>query len=66
VKVIAEVSGKTINIKHIDGPIGVKARNFRVDRIGSIRWESKISLREGISQTYPWVKAQVEANRKSE
>jgi len=65
VNVIAEVSGKTINIQHIDGPVGVKARNFRVDRIGEIGWESKISLQEGISRTYPWVKAQVEANRKS-
>ena len=65
VKVIADVSGKTINIKHIDGPVGVKARNFCIDRIGSIGWKSKISLREGISQTYPWIKTQVEASRKS-
>lgn len=66
VKVIADMSGKAINIKHIDGPVGVKARNFCVDRIGSIGWKSKISLCEGISRTYPWVKIQVEANRKSD
>lgn len=63
VNVIAEVAGKTVHIEHIDGPVGVKARNFRADRIREIGWESKISLREGISRTYPWVKAQVEARR---
>ncbi len=63
-KTIADVSGKRINIKHIDGPVGVKARNFRVDRIASIGWTSKISLKQGIAQTYPWVKSQVEDSRK--
>jgi nucleoside-diphosphate-sugar epimerase len=66
VKVIADVSGKTVHIKHIEGPVGVKARNFRADRIRAIGWESKISLREGISRTYPWVKAQVEDRKKHE
>jgi nucleoside-diphosphate-sugar epimerase len=64
-KTIADVSGKRINMKHIDGPVGVKARNFRIDRIASIGWKSKISLKQGIAQTYPWVKSQVEASRKS-
>jgi len=66
VEVIADMSGKTVHIVHIDGPVGVKARNFRADRIGAIGWKSRISLREGIARTYPWVKAQVEASRKSE
>jgi hypothetical protein len=26
-------------------------------------WEAKTSLREGIAQTYPWIKAQVDAAR---
>lgn len=65
VHVIADVAGKKVNIKHIKGPMGVKARNFRNDRIRSIGWESKISLREGIARTYPWVRDQVEASRKS-
>jgi GDP-D-mannose 3',5'-epimerase len=66
VEVIADVSGKTVHTVHIDGPVGVKARNFRIGRIGAIGWISRIPLREGIARTYPWVKAQVEANRKSE
>ncbi len=63
VQTIAEVARKKINIKHIEGPVGVKARNFRNDLIKSIGWESSYSLRAGIAKTYPWVKAQVEANK---
>jgi len=66
VQTIAAVAGKTIYIKHIEGPVGVKARNFTADRIGAIGWNSNFSLKKGISQTYPWVKSQVEQSRKSE
>lgn len=64
VTTVAEIAGKKFNIKYIDGPVGVKARNFRIDRISSIAWKSQFSLKEGISRTYPWVKAQVEAGKK--
>jgi len=66
VMTVAEVAGKKINIKHVEGPVGVKARNFRVDRISAIGWKSKFSLKKGLSQTYPWVKEQVEAYKKGE
>jgi GDP-D-mannose 3',5'-epimerase len=65
VQVIADVAGKKVHTKHIKGPVGVKARNFRIDRIRSIGWESRISLKEGIAQTYAWINDQVEASRKS-
>ncbi len=61
---IASVAGKTIHLRHIEGPVGVAARNFRIDRISSIGWQSRFSLRDGIGRTYPWVKAQVEAQRR--
>jgi len=60
VKTIACVAGKDIKIKHVKGPVGVQARNFTIDRISSLGWSSKYSLREGIGRTYPWVKSQVE------
>jgi len=63
VQTIAEVAGKKINIKHIEGPVGVKARNFQNDLIKSIGWKSSFSLRNGIAETYPWVKAQVEGDK---
>jgi len=61
VAIIAEAAGKKINIEHIEGPVGVQARNFRNDRISSIGWKSEFPLKEGISRTYHWVNAQVEA-----
>ena len=61
---IEAIAGKTVTVKHIDGPVGVKARNFRADRIAAAGWRSRFSLRDGLSRTYPWVKAQVEAHRK--
>lgn len=60
---IAEIAGKKITFRHIPGPVGVKARNFRIDRICSIGWKSRISLREGLSRTYPWIRTQIEASR---
>jgi len=59
VEIVAKVAGKKINIKHIDGPVGVKARYFNADRIESIGWKSEVSLEEGISRTYPWIDKQV-------
>jgi nucleoside-diphosphate-sugar epimerase len=64
VATISAVSGKTIHMKHIKGPVGVKARNFTNARIRSTGWESKFSLRDGISRTYPWIEAQVRAAKK--
>ncbi len=60
-RAIVDISGKKIKFKHVDGPVGVKARNFTNDRISSLGWKSRFSLREGLSRTYPWIKAQVEA-----
>ncbi len=58
---IAEVAGKKITIHSVEGPVGVASRNFSIDRISSIGWAPKFTLRDGIAMTYPWVKQQVEA-----
>jgi nucleoside-diphosphate-sugar epimerase len=60
VDTVACVAGKTINVKHIDGPVGVQSRNFSNARIYSIGWKPKIYLKEGIQLTYPWIKEQVD------
>jgi len=54
------VSGKSIHVKHIDGPVGVQARNFSNERIHSLGWQATVSLKEGIGITYPWIEGQVE------
>jgi nucleoside-diphosphate-sugar epimerase len=63
VATVAEVSGKEINIKHIEGPVGVQSRNFSNDRIYSIGWRAKYELKNGLELTYPWIEAQVKAQR---
>jgi nucleoside-diphosphate-sugar epimerase len=64
IAVVAGVAGKTIKVKHITGPVGVLARNFTNERIRSLGWESKFSLRDGLARTYPWIEAQVRASSK--
>jgi len=59
VETVAEVSGKTIHIQHVEGPVGVQSRNFSNERIYSIGWKAKVYLKEGIEKTYPWVEQQV-------
>ena len=61
VATVAEVAGKKIRIRHVDGPVGVQSRNFSNARICSTGWQPKIFLKEGISLTYPWIEAQVQA-----
>jgi GDP-D-mannose 3',5'-epimerase len=71
VRTVIEVSGKRIKVKYVPGPVGVHARNpstgsgrrFSKARIRSLDWEAKVSLKEGIACTYPWIKAQVEKLR---
>jgi len=41
--------------------VGVQSRNFSNERIYSVGWRSRFSLKDGIARTYPWVQAQVEA-----
>ncbi len=60
-----ELAGKQISIKWIEGPVGVQSRNFSNERIYSIGWMAKVSLKEGISLTYPWIKEQVMNSKKS-
>ena len=59
VQTVAEVSGKEIHIKHVEGPVGVQSRNFSNERIYSLGWQAKFDLKAGIEKTYPWVAAQV-------
>lgn len=61
VDTVAEVAGKRIKIKYVEGPVGVESRNFSNARIYSIGWKSRFNLKDGIALTYPWVEQQVKA-----
>jgi GDP-D-mannose 3', 5'-epimerase len=64
VDVVAAVSKKRVNVRHIDGPVGVHSRNFSNARIESLGWQSQWPLRRGIEATYPWVAEQVRTARR--
>ena len=59
VGVVAEIAGKRIRIRHVDGPVGVQSRNFSHARMESLGWKPNHYLRDGIALTYPWVEDQV-------
>jgi GDP-D-mannose 3',5'-epimerase len=65
VETVAQVSGKQIQIRHVEGPVGVQSRNFSNARIYSLGWRARVFLEEGIAQTYPWIEAQVKAHASS-
>lgn len=59
VQTVIDVSGKEINVKYVEGPVGVLARNFSKARIHSLGWEATTSLKDGIARTYAWIEEQV-------
>src|SRR5437867_9642898 len=61
VQTVVEMAGKAIQIRYVEGPVGVQSRNFSNERIYSVGWRPRYSLRDGIARTYPWVHEQVEA-----
>ena len=61
VETVAKIAGKRIRIRHVDGPVGVRTRNFSNERIYSLGWQPRFSLARGIELTYAWVNSQVRA-----
>jgi nucleoside-diphosphate-sugar epimerase len=61
VDIAANVAGKKISKKHIDGPLGVRGRNSDNHLIREVLgWDYKQSLDVGISVTYKWITEQIE------
>ena len=58
-RIVAKVAGKNINIKYVQGPVGVLSRDFSNERIYSTGWKPKTFIEEGIKQTYAWIEQQV-------
>lgn len=56
--------GKTLPIKHIPGPQGVRGRNSDNTLIREqLGWEPLISIQDGLRKTYFWIKGQIEKER---
>jgi GDP-D-mannose 3',5'-epimerase len=56
---IAGISGKTLDLVHVDGPVGVRARNFSHERMHLLGWQPRFDLRAGLERTYEWIADQV-------
>lgn len=59
VDAIEKASGKKFKRNHINGPVGVLARNHTFDRIKSLSWKAEVSVEEGIAMLYKWIESQV-------
>lgn len=59
-KLIADIAGKKINIKHIPGPLGVRGRNSNNTLIlEKLNWAPSQPLSEGLKKTYQWINSRV-------
>lgn len=60
VDMVAHISGKQINKKHISGPVGVRGRNSENSLIKEkLGWAPTNSLNWGLEKTYPWILSQL-------
>jgi len=59
-RMIMDIAGKKLTIKHIDGPLGVRGRNSDNKIIHEkLGWKPTRPLREGLEKTYRWIEKQI-------
>lgn len=59
-KMIMNISGKRLKIKHVPGPLGVRGRNSDNKLIyKKLGWEPDYPLHKGLEKTYSWIREQV-------
>lgn len=62
-EMIIKISGKTLKIKHIDGPQGVRGRSSDNRLImKELNWSPSMKLYDGLEKTYDWISSQVRMN----
>ena len=63
-----ELSGKNLTIKHLDVPhTGVRGRNSDIALIKEkLGWEPNLPLLTGMTETYNWIKQQVENKKRNQ
>lgn len=63
VDLVADIAGKQIGKRHIDGPQGVRGRNSDNRLIKKkLGWAPSAPLRAGLEVTYAWIESQVRRN----
>lgn len=59
---IADIAGKNITVKNVEGPIGVMGRSSHNDLIEELLgWRPSEDLEYGLKHTYKWIEEQVNA-----
>lgn len=59
-RMVISISGKTLEMRHIAGPTGVRGRNSDNTRIREVlAWSPALPLRHGMETTYRWIEQQV-------
>jgi GDP-D-mannose 3', 5'-epimerase len=59
-RMVIGLSGKTVAIRNVPGPQGVRGRNSDNRLIGEkLGWQPERPLHEGMARTYAWIAAQV-------
>jgi GDP-D-mannose 3', 5'-epimerase len=67
VDIVADIAGKTITKRHVDGPTGVRGRNSDNRLVRKrLRWSPSTVLVDGLRPTYARINAQVMRNARSE
>lgn len=65
VKMVIDISGKSLNIKNIPGPVGVRGRNSDNKLIyEKLSWKPSLPLRQGLEKTFDWIDQQVKNSKK--
>lgn len=59
-RLVMRIAGKSLSIKHVEGPVGVVDRNSDNTLVEkTIGWSPKINLEDGLARTYEWIARQV-------
>jgi len=62
-ELVMDIAEKSLNIKHINGPLGVRGRNSDNRLINKkLNWKPQLELRYGLEKTYSWIVKQVKLN----
>ncbi len=65
VEMVMDIAGKTLSIKNIPGPVGVRGRNSDNALIWEkLNWAPSQPLKEGLTKTFQWINQKVMAREK--
>lgn len=60
-RMVIDISGKSMDIRNIPGPLGVRGRNSDNRLIAEkLGWAPSQSLRQGMEITYEWIMGEIQ------